>query len=181
MKIEIIHVSFSPSSDFLQRETDNIIIVHVWETLFYILNLQIYVYKLWERDNHENWSRTCRALVSPSPLLFFRFSPDSIDKSILSGLVACAELCKIFLLVCRCCKIAFPFSGVMMPRSHTMKERARKGPSLPWGMHARRNAKSSGIHESQVLPWCGADHVYVMSMHGISWNTSISMRKKCRA
>ena len=28
MKIEIVPVSFSPSSDFLQRETDNIILYH---------------------------------------------------------------------------------------------------------------------------------------------------------
>ncbi len=114
--------------------------------------------------------RTCRALASPSQLLFFRFSPDGIDKSILSGLVACAELCKIFLLVCRCCKITFPFSGVMFRTHIRMKERVRKGPSLPWGTcpHKRRNGKISGIHESQVLPWCGPDHVYVMSMHGSS-------------
>jgi hypothetical protein len=124
--------------DFLQRERDNIIIVHVWETLFYILNLQIYVYKLWERDNHENWSRTCRALVSPSPLLFFRFPPDSIDKSILSGLVACAELCKNLLLVCRCCKITFPFDsllleGVIIRRSHTHEGTCEKRSITPLG------------------------------------------------
>ncbi len=39
---------------------------HIWETLvFYILHLQMYVYKQCERDNHENWSRTCRTLVFP--------------------------------------------------------------------------------------------------------------------
>ncbi len=146
----------------------------------YILHLQIYVYKLWERKGHENWSRTCRAFASPSQLLFFRFSPDGIDKSILSGLVACAELCKIFLLVCRCCKITFPFSEVMFRAHIRMKERVRKGPSLPWGTcpHKRRNGKSSGIQESQVLTWCGSDHVYVMSMHDNSWNTNIAMAQK---
>ena len=121
-----------------ERDRQNYIIVHALGTLFHILNLQIYVYKLWERDNHENWSRTCRALVSPSPLLFLRFSPDSIDKSILSGLVACAELCKNFLLVCRCCKIRFPFDsllweGVIIPPSHTHQGTCEKRSITPLG------------------------------------------------
>ena len=116
-----------------ERDRQHYIILHIWETLFYILNLQIYVYKLWERDNHENWSRTCRALASPSPLLFYRFSPDSIDNSIFSGLVDCAEICKIFLLVCRCGKITFPFYGVMIPRSHTHEGTCEKRSITPLG------------------------------------------------
>jgi hypothetical protein len=68
-----------------------------------------------------------------------------------------------------------------MFRAHIrMKERVRKGPSLLWGTcpHKRRNGKSSGIHESQVLLWCGADHVHVMRMHGSSWDTNIAMAQK---
>ena len=41
------------------------------ETLFYILHLQIYVYKLWERDNHENWNHALTyAACWPSALKY---------------------------------------------------------------------------------------------------------------
>ena len=87
MKIEITPVSLSPSSDFLQRQRDNIISYYIYERHYFMTYICRYMFINSEREIIMKIEVGPAELVSPDNPLFFRFPPDSLDTSILSGLV----------------------------------------------------------------------------------------------
>ena len=108
-----------------QENWDIICLSYIYRYMFINYEREIIIWKL-----KSDLQSSCLPFT---PSLFSFFPPDSIDNSIFSGLVDCAEICKIFLLVCRCCKITFPFSGVMIPRSHTHEGTCEKRSITPLG------------------------------------------------